>query len=191
MLCRLSIVAVLLVAAAPLAAQGGRPNTREGFWFGAGGGWASAGTECSGCSTDRLSGFGGYARAGATVSPSVLIGGEVAGWTRTQSDVVDNLGFASVVALIYPGREGGFFLKVGLGGMTYRATDGADELTAQAPGAMLGAGYEFRVSRNVSIVPYLNSLTSSAVEFEINGVPVPSGNVRITLYQLGVGVAWH
>lgn len=191
MMRRLSMVAALLVVAGPLVAQGARPHTREGFWFGLGAGWGSAGTECTGCTNERFSGFGGYARAGGTVSPSVLLGGEASGWMHSESGVDENLGFLSFIAQFYPSREGGFYLKVGVGGMKYKADDGTDELTATAPAGVFGAGYEFRVGRNMSIVPYFNSLASSAVEFEINGVAVPSDNLRITLFQLGVGLTWH
>lgn len=76
--------------------------------------------------------------------------------------------------------------------MTYRADDGVDELTATAPSASLGVGYEFRVTPNLSVLPYLNSLATSAVELKLNGQPIPTGeDISINLVQIGLGLTWH
>lgn len=188
---RLAIVAAFLAGAGPLLAQGARPNTREGFWIGFGVGWGSAGLECSVCTNQRFAGYGADLRAGGTLSPSVLLGGEMNSWVHSEANVNENMVFVSFTATFYPTREGAFYLKIGLGGMAYRGDDGVLEVTATAPAAVLGAGYEFRVGPNLSIVPYLNSLATSAAKFEINRQPVSSGDIQITLLQLGVGLTWH
>jgi hypothetical protein len=186
----LVVLPLLLAMAGPLIAQA-RPHTRAGFWFGFGLGFGSAGVECTGCSNDRVSGYSGYLRLGGTVSPSVLLGGETNGWFHSADGVTESIGFASFVAVFYPSRESGFYLKVGLGGMNYMADDGTDEIKAVAPAVTLGAGYEFRIGRNMSIVPFLNSLASSDANFEVNGVDVAANDIQITLFQLGVGLTWH
>jgi hypothetical protein len=186
----LILAAGLLLATAPLAAQA-RPNTREGFWIGFGLGIGSTGAECQNCGNDRVSGASGYLRLGGTVSPNVLLGGESTAWAHTDGLVEESLAFATFTALFYPSRTGAFYLKLGLGGMTYRADDGFDELTATAPAAQFGLGYEFRVSRNMSIVAFLNSLASSSVNIELNGQPAPSDDLQLSLVQLGAGLTWH
>lgn len=186
----LSISLVTLLAAAPLAAQ--RPNTRDGFWISLGAGFGSAGADCQSCSTDRTGGGAAYLRLGGTLSPIFQLGGESNGWFHSGGGVDESLGFGSFIANIYPSRTGAFFIKVGIGGMTYRADYGIDEVTATAPSGSLGAGYDIRVGRNVSLTPFINSLATSAVSFKLNGVTVPSGeDFKMNLVQLGLGVTWH
>jgi hypothetical protein len=186
----LTIAFLAVVAATPLAAQ--RPNTRDGFWLSLGAGYGSVGTDCPSCSTDRTGGSAAYLRLGGTLSPIVQLGGESNGWFHSAGGVDETLGFASFIANIYPSRTGAFFLKIGIGGMSYRADDGVSVLTATAPSGSLGAGYDIRVGRNVSLTPFINSLATSPVTFKLNGVTVPSGeDIKINLVQLGLGVTWH
>jgi len=181
---------MMLLAAGPLAAQ--HPNIREGFWISLGAGFGSVGTDCQSCSTDRTNGSAAYLRLGGTLSPILQLGGESNGWFHSGGGVDETLGFASFIANIYPSRTGAFFLKIGIGGMTYRADDGFSVLTATAPSASLGAGYDIRVGRNFSLTPFINALGTSPASFKLDGVTVPSGeDIKINLVQLGLGVTWH
>ena len=186
------LLASLVGLTGALQAQGRHPNTREGFWIGLGAGTGSAGLDCTDCATNRIGAPSGYIRAGGTFSPKILLGGEVNGWTHTEGNVDESIGFGSFILMWYPGRSGAFYLKFGLGGMSYHASDGVNTLDATAPAGSFGVGYEFRVARNFSIVPYFNSLASSAVTLKQNGTTVSTGeDIRITLAQLGLGVTWH
>jgi hypothetical protein len=186
----LVVVALTTMAATTAAAQ--RPNTREGFWIGLGVGPGSVAAECNTCDEDnRKSDFSGYFRAGGTVSRHVQLGGELLGWASGSTGDEQGLGIASFVALIYPSAEGAFFLKFGLGGMTYAEDFGANELAARAPGLSLGLGYDFRVANNFALTPFLNAFASAPVSFRINDVPVPSGQeIRINFVQFGLGFHW-
>jgi hypothetical protein len=187
------LAAMVLAGEKLLEAQStARPNTRQGFWIGLGLGTGSAGLDCTSCSDDRVGGLSGNVRLGGSVSPSVLLGGETNGWSHSESGLDEVLGFASFVALWYPSRAGAFYLKFGLGGMSYKADDGVDELTATAPAGSFGLGYEFRVGPNFSVTPFFNSLVTSAVDVQFNGDPLPTGeDIKVSLLQLGVGVTWH
>jgi hypothetical protein len=175
------------------AQSGSRANTRQGFWFGFGLGGGSAGTDCTtSCSSDRFTGASGYFRLGGTLSRSLLVGVESNGWLHSEGGVDESIGFGSVVALWYPSPTGALYVKVGLGGMRYRADDGVDVLTATGPSASLGLGYEMRLGRNMSLVPYLNSLASSSVKLRINGAPVSTNEaISLNLFQFGLGITWH
>ena len=188
----LILIATLLACGSNFAEAQRRPNDRKGFWFGFGLGSGSAGVECFSCSDDRISGVSGYIRLGGTLSRSILIGVESNGWLHSDDFADETIGFGSVVVLWYPARRTPLYLKVGLGGMTYRIDDGFDELTATAPSASLGIGYEIRVSRNMSVVPYVNSLVSSSVRVRVNGVPATTDeDLSLNLFQFGLGVTWH
>jgi hypothetical protein len=129
---------------------------------------------------------------GGTLSQRLLLGGETNGWIHSESGVDETLGFGNVILVWYPSRTGAFYLKFGLGGMSYKASDGVDDLTATAPAGTFGLGYDFRVRRNFSITPYLNSLATSAASFKVNGTATPtSEDVTISLVQIGVSATWH
>jgi hypothetical protein len=190
---RMPIVVLALGAclAGPLAAQG-LPNSRQGFWIGAGLGAGSVGADCSSCPADRSTGFSGYLRLGGTVSPSLLVGAETNGWTHSESGQDQGMGFGSAVLYWYPGSTGALYLKLGLGGMSYKSTGGADEVTATAGAATVGIGYEFRVQSNLSIALFLNSMASAPARFKVNGQVAPtSEDIRLNLVQVGMGLTWH
>jgi hypothetical protein len=184
-----SIALATVLAAGPLVAQ--HPNTRQGFWIGLGAGFGSVGTDCPSCSTDRTSGGAAYLRLGGTLSPILQLGGESDGWFHSSGGVDETLGFASFIANIYPSRTGAFFLKVGIGGMSYRADDGVAVVTATAPSGTLGAGYDIRVGPNFSLTPFINSLATSAVSFKVGGITITTEDFKVNLVQIGLGVTWH
>ena len=191
----LMLAAGTLTAQAPTAptAPSEEPrNAHKGFWISVGLGTGSAGVDCSSCSNDRTNGFSGGLRLGGTLSQQWLLGFESNGWFHSESGVDETLAFGNVVAAWYPSRTGAFYLKFGLGGMSYKATDGVDDLTATAPAATLGIGYDFRVGRNFSVTPYLNSLATSAASFKVNGTSAPTNeDITISLVQFGVAASWH
>jgi hypothetical protein len=191
--------AVILVAMLSLwgsrsaQSQSGRPpNIRQGLWVGVGPGAASTEMDCSSCSNFRFIGLSGYVRVGFTLSRRILLGVESLGWVHSSSDVAERIGVASLVALWYPIPSGALYVKLGYGGMRYHADEGGDELTAKARTPSLGLGYELRVRRNISLVPFVNGLASSSVQQYRNGVPVGNGNdFSLNLVQFGVGATWH
>lgn len=198
MLKRLIVTAaVCVLAAAPLAAQqrGLVPvssNPREGFWIGFGVGGGSIGSDCVGCSTDRTGGATLFVRLGGTVSQHLLLGGEIDGWGKSQNGVTGGMGFGSFVAAIYPAASGGFFLQLGVGGMTYTEDDGFTRREMTAPAGSFGLGYDFRVGRMLSVTPFVNALASSAVRYSVNGVQQPIGeDLKLNLVHVGVGLTWH
>lgn len=184
------IIVLALLAGGSVAAQARHPNTREGFWWGLGLGWGAAGATCDDCDGEQLSGLTGNLRLGGTISPSVLLGVEANGWYRSENNEVRNIRFGSAVVVVYPSRSGAFYLKAGLGLMNFFAETPVGELTANAGAAILGAGYDFRVARNFSVVAFLNSLASTEATYELDDQSANT-DVRVTLFQIGVGVTWH
>lgn len=187
----LLLIATLLACGNSFAEAQGRTNERKGFWAGFGLGGGTAGIDCTSCSEDRLSGASGYIRLGGTLSRNLLLGFESNGWLKSSDGVDETVGFGSVVLLWYPSSKGALYVKFGLGGMQYTADDGFDEVTATAPSASLGIGYEFRVSRNMSLVPYFNTLASTSVEVRINGESIGTYDLSFNLFQFGLGLTWH
>jgi hypothetical protein len=191
----IAVSVVCVLASAPLEAQGlveVHRNAREGFWGGFGVGAGSTGADCTVCSSDRLRGFSGYVRLGGTVSSHVLLGGEANGWVRSRNGTDETMGFAMFIASLYPSAEGPFFLKLGIGGMTFTEDNGLFRITAKAPAGSIGVGYDIRLGRMFSVTPFFDALASSPAAFTVVGTSTPSGeDLKLNLLQLGLGFTWH
>lgn len=182
---RFAILALsaLTVGAVPAGAQGvaesggARPHTREGFWIGFGLGAGSLG--CADCG-DRETAFSGNFKLGGTINPHFLLGAETNGWYKSEDVVTLTYGNLSAVAYYYPSVTSGFYLKGGLGVANLRAeADGFGSDSETGSGAVLGLGYDARVSRNFSLTPYVN----------VMGGRFNDGNLNVV--QFGLGFTWH
>jgi len=195
---------VVLVAAALLAADqtearaqkvslGGYSNVRDGFWWGAGLGTAWNQLNCDICSDSRRGGLTLGGKLGGTVSQNLLLGGELTGWYSSDDPVTELFGALSAVAQWYPSATGAFYLKAGFGLTTYRASDSLDEdqkFTSAAMGPQVGLGYDFRISRGMSITPYSSVMFAAFGNLRLNGNEI-SDNASFTLIQVGLGLTWH
>jgi hypothetical protein len=186
---RFAIVASLLLAA-PLAAQS-HPNVREGFWigFGIGAGTAKLGCEQCSANTEEHS-QSGYLRMGGTISPQLLIGGEVDAWTKAVNGV--NLDVGSLVASVYyyPVRGGAWYLQAGAGISTAGIRGGfGGDVTGNGFALVLGTGYDWRVARNFSLTPFLTLMGSSSLDLQQNGSTLETA--KPSLVHVGLGFSWH
>lgn len=194
------LLAAALVAADSVEARaqkvslGGHENTRQGFWWGAGAGTAWNQLNCDICSDSRRNGFSLTGKLGGTVSQNLLLGGEATGWYSSDDPVTELFGGLSAIAQWYPSATGAFYFKAGFGLTTYRATDSLDDedntFTSGAMGPSVGLGYDFRVSRNLSINPYSSVMFATFGNLRLNGDDI-SDNASFTLIQVGLGLTWH
>ena len=187
---RTATILSLLVLVPTIAAAQAQPLARQGFGISFGIGSGSAGSDCSGCSSDRTNGASGYLRIGGHVRPNLMIAGESNGWMHSEGNVDDMLSFVSAVAQWYPSMTNGFYAKGGLGFSMFSSSDGTDEVTSSAPAITLGAGYDWRLGTNFSLTPFLNILKGFEGEMKVNGTNTgikASSNV----VQLGLGFTWH
>jgi len=191
------MAALLALGASEARAQkvsvGGHQNTRQGFWWGAGAGTAWNQLNCDICSDSRRNGFNLTGKLGGTVSQNLLLGAEGTGWYSSDDPVTELFGGLSAIAQWYPSAAGAFYFKAGFGLTTYRASDSLDEdqtFTSSAMGPQLGVGYDFRVSRNLSITPYSSVMFAAFGGLRLNGDEI-SDNASFTLIQVGLGLTWH
>lgn len=186
-----------LVAAAALvpAAAGGlfaqHPQTREGFWISFGLGYGSAGISCDGCATfDREAGFTSYVRLGGTISPGLLLGGDISGWTKTRNGQTSTLGAMSATLLFYPAPSRGFFVRGGAGFALYAESTGS-VVSGAGAGLLAGAGYDIRAGRNVSLTAFVDFLVGSVGDLTTTaGTTVETGFAQ-NLIHAGLGVTFH
>ena len=169
----LSALLTVLLASTSFAQQA---QTRDGFWIGGGLGYGSLG--CEGC-TDRTGAPSGYLKLGTTLRQNVLLGIETNGWTKSEFGARLTMGNVSGAVYFYPMASTGLFVK---GGAGYSMLDASTDIGSGSEsgfGMILGAGYDVRVTRNLSITPVANWFRG--------GFDGGSANVL----QIGVGVTSH
>lgn len=178
----LPCIVLLLLAATPRLgiAQDGdatpNPNPRSGFWFNGGLGWGSLG--CQDCS-DRESSWTGNLTFGGTISQKVLLAGSSNVWTKSEDGVTLTTGALTALIRFYPSATGAFFLTGGLGVGTVSVDTSVGDDSETGAAALLGLGYDFRVSDNVSLTPFLNGV----------GLSFSDGDLNFS--QLGLSVTVH
>lgn len=188
----IALAGLLAIPAAPLGAQD--PLPRHGFTIAFGLGAGTRGLDCDGCEVDREGGATAFLFVGGTINPRLTIGGELNGWGKTEGEIEQAVASAMAVAHFYPRTDRGLFLSGGVG-MTSMAvddrTDGSatDEFRTEGFGIQLGAGYDFRVARGVSLSPYVQWVRGFGGEGTENEVEI--GDANPDYVQLGIGFTWH
>jgi hypothetical protein len=177
-------VAVLLTMALGSQAQAQYPQERRGFWFGFGAGYGSVG--CDDCE-DRSGSASGYIKLGGTLSRKLLLGFEANGWAKTHDDATLSFLNGNAVLYVYPASGSGFHFKAGLGfsSVSYQFEAGNATVTVDRSGAggILGLGWDVRIGRNISLVPFANVLGGT---FSEDGERFTFNHA-----QLGLGLTIH
>jgi hypothetical protein len=185
------VVSGAYLSAAPAWAD--RPQEREGFWIGFGVGYGSAKIGCDGCgSNDREGSMTGFLKLGGTLSGHVLLGTEINIWTKDMDGLVVARGNGSVTATVYPRTTGGFFVKGGVGASFAESTFRGDSTTISESGfgLLVGAGYDLRVDRRISITPVVNYYYGTPGDMIVRGELV-AGGLRHNIFDFGVGLTFH
>jgi hypothetical protein len=193
--------ALLVLLVNEAAAQGFGPVTasRQGLWLGGGIGHGWTRLSCGICGGEReTGGYSGYLRAGGTVTPRFLLGGELDAWYRNGEELTEHLEALSVTGYFYPSERHGWFVKLGAGVTQYRATEGDDALASRSFSLQAGGGYEMRVSPRLSVVPSvtllatpngnLNRESTEGGGFHADRVAT---DLKLFVIQFGVGITRH
>jgi hypothetical protein len=179
-----------LLVTVPAAAMAQEQQARQGFGISFGLGGGSAAVDCSGCDSERETGFSGYLRLGGYVRPDMFVAFESNGYVTSSEGIDTTGGFYSVALQWYPNAEKGFYVKGNLGVAGVVEEYGSDELTVAAGGLGLGLGYDLRMGRNFSLTPYLNLVFTGNGDVKFNGDST-GVNAKFNLIQLGLGFTWH
>jgi hypothetical protein len=179
----------LMVSIVSVHSAAAQNSYRHGFWIGAGIGNARADLACRVCVDDTKGELSGYLRAGFTLKPSLLLGLEATRTQNSEDGVDEHYNGISAVVLFYPGRSGLYF-KGGMGILDYKASDTSDEFTARTLAVSFGLGYEVRVARQFSVVPFVNLTGTTSGDLSFNGQRVTT-DANFSLLQAGIGVTMH
>jgi hypothetical protein len=165
---KVSVGLLLAVSFVTIFPEAGYGQERQGFWIGGGGGYGSADVSCDECKDDgREPGGAAYIKAGWTLNPRLLLGGEFNIWSREVKDIAPNVDArlniynASATVTFYPQASAGFFIKGGLGAsfLDTRFKVGRSSITVDVGtgfGLIAGAGYDIPLGGRVSLTPAVN-----------------------------------
>lgn len=165
-------------AAAPAQAQFEMDkHRRSGMWFslGLGGGWNLSNS----VNGESKSGFAGYIRAGGSLSPHLLLGGEMEWWYRDETDDLSlSSGNFTLVGLYYPSLDLGGFVKLGVGVAAAEIiTAGGSQSTWESgAGVTAGVGWDVPVGQKISLTANADFLFQRVAGF----------NNTLLLFTLGV-----
>jgi outer membrane protein with beta-barrel domain len=190
----LSVVVCLAFASAASAAS--HLQERQGFWIGFGFGVGSANVTCDDCgSGNRETAAAGYLKLGGTLNDHLLLGGEVNVWSKKQEGVTLTLSSGAVTLTLYPQPASGLFIKggVGLSMVDTQFREGSTTVTIDPGyglGVIVGAGYDVRVGKNISITPAVNFWYGKPGNVPHDGDPLFT-NWKQNVVDFTVGVTFH
>lgn len=153
------LLAVVTSTFAVTASGQGHAQERSGFWFNIGLGTGSLG--CDDCS-GRESGLSGQMSLGGTLSPRFIVGAGTNGWTKSESGTTLTMSSLTALVRFYPSAAGGFYLTGGLGVASLDlGVTGFGSASETGTAALLGVGYDYRISKNMSLTPFWNGIGGS------------------------------
>ena len=145
---------------------------------------------CDTCSArGRETALGYYIKLGGTLSPRLLLGGEIDGWLKTES-LATYAGNGAVVLYFYPAPTSGLFVKGGAGlAVRFVETLYTGTHDGSGLGVTAGAGYDWRIGRNVSLTPmatyYYGDLGA------LSTVSGTSTGWKQNVFEFTLGVTFH
>lgn len=173
------LVAVCMISSLSVAADAQAQNaqTRQGFWFSGGLGYGSLG--CNDGCDQREGSVSADISLGGTISPRFLLGAGTSAWSKSENGGTLTVGIVDARVRFYPSARGGLFLTGGIGIGSVQAKVGGLTATESGAGAILGLGYDYRVSPNMSITPYWNAFAMKNDYMDAN---VGQAGIAITVH---------
>jgi hypothetical protein len=190
--CALSAASWL--ALAPVAWAEPHPQVRKGFWITFGLGAGSATLTCDGCASDRQTGLAVQVALGGTLNDHLLLGMDVSGWSKDEQGASLDIFNSQFAVRFYPVRSSGLFLKAGVGLSLAETSlqEGSTTITSDVGdgfGAVVGAGYDLRVARNVSITPGLSFWYGT--HGDLNLGDAPTSHWKHNVFDFTIAVTFH
>ena len=171
----------------PLVAQR-RSSSPGGFWYaiGVAPGWARV--SCQICAGSRRTGLSAFVGLGGRTSRALRIGGELAGWRKSEGDVTQSLLSIGAAAYWYPGTTRRLYLRGGAALIMHRTSDGTDVVTSSEIGPQLGIGYEHPLSPKWLIAPFVHyTVGVFGGDVKFNGGQAAT-SARVSFLQVGVSL---
>lgn len=186
----LAALLLLVVSARDSAAQVRRTSAPEGRRVSATFGLSSgaAALTCQFCSGEMKGSFAGMLGVETALRPAVRLGLELQWWRYSGGGATRSVIAGAPVVHFHPFRSRRLFVKTGLGLARFSATSSEEELHTGVIAAVVGAGYDFRLTPRYVLVPYVSWLTGGSGTMRLNGEAVTPRS-GVSLLQYGFAIA--
>ncbi|HVH11002.1 MAG TPA: outer membrane beta-barrel protein [Gemmatimonadales bacterium] len=184
----LSLLACVCAGVSTARAQ--YPQRRDGFWIGFGLGYGTARVTCDSCQRVSQNGVTAFLKLGGTPSRHVRIGAALNGWSHSDGSATETLANVTASLYLYPAARSGLFVTGGLGFSGYHVNS-YPSWDGTGWGYTVGAGYDFRVGRDVALTPVVNYTWGSVGDVNQAGGGAYFTGWKQEVLDFGLGVTFH
>jgi hypothetical protein len=142
---------------------------------------------CGICRRNDQSSWTADVSVGGWIKPRTTIGAELGAWRLGGDDATQRVMLVSVVSQLYPVEKAKAFVKLGVGVMGYRSTDGEQSLSARSFALQAGFGWDITVQGRYVIAPQAGLVQGFNGGLYLDDAKV-TGASQVKLLRFGVGV---
>ena len=143
---------------------------------------------CALCRDVDQSSWAADVALGGWLSERTTLGGEMGMWRRGGDEATQRVMLFSIASQMYPFTKAAGFVKLGVGFMGYRSSDGEQALSARSLAVQAGFGYDVHV-HNYVVVPQIGLVHGFNNGMYLDDAKVTtSSQVKLIRFGIGVGV---
>ena len=143
---------------------------------------------CAICREVDQSSWSADVALGGWLSERTTLGGEMGLWRLGGDEATQRVMLFDIASQLYPLMKAAAFVKLGVGFMAYRSSDGEQALSARSLAVQAGFGYDVHV-QNYVVVPQVSLVHGFNNGMYLDDTKVTtSSQVKLLRFGLGVGV---
>lgn len=186
------IAAAALLAAPWVAhAQTGTPPRASSpkLWAMVSAGRGDLQVNCDICRRNDQSSWTADVSLGGWMGKRMTIGGELGAWRLGGDEATQRVMLIGAASQFYPMQKARAFVKLGVGMMGYRATDGEESLSARSLAVQAGFGWDITVRGRYVVTPQAGLVQGFNGGLYLDDARVTGASqVKLLRFGLGLGV---
>ena len=140
------------------------------------------------CRANDQSSWAADVTLGGWISARTTLGGELGAWRLGGDEATQRVMMVSAVSQLYPLTKAPAFVKLGVGMMTYRSTDGEQALSARSLALQAGFGVDIPVTASLHRRAVRDARAGRSTTACISTMRKVTGASRVKLVRFGLGV---
>jgi len=181
-------IASLIVTPVVAGAQAAAPSVKgSSLWATLAVGRGDLQVNCAICRHTDQSSWAADVTVGGWIAAHTTLGGELGAWRLGGDDATQRVMMMSAVSQLYPIHRVAAFVKLGVGIMGYRSTDGEQELSARSLALQAGFGYDIAVKERYIVVPHATLVQGFNNGLYLDDAKV-TGAARVKMMRFGLAV---
>lgn len=144
---------------------------------------------CGICRRNDQSSWAADISVGGWLKPRTTIGAELGAWRLGGDEATQRVMLMSAVSQFYPIQRARAFVKLGVGVMGYRSTDGEQSLSANSFALQAGFGWDIKLQGRYVVAPHAALVQGFNGGLYLDDAKVTGASqVKLLRFGLGVGV---